>query len=110
MNTELKKIPTQIDAYVPDSVKEIPWPRVIAAGSLVAGAILLVTGRHRAALGAAIGAVGVAAMEKPEMVKEIWENAPKYLRSSQDFLKRAESVVEDLTGKGQKIRELLAGL
>ncbi|HEX5234929.1 MAG TPA: hypothetical protein VFW25_06315 [Silvibacterium sp.] len=108
MNTELKKIPTQIDAYIPDSVKEIPWPRVIAAGTLLAGACLLATGRHRAALGAALGAVGIAVLEKPEMAKEIWENAPKYLRSTQDFLKRAESVVEDLTGKGQKIRELLS--
>jgi hypothetical protein len=108
MNTELKKIPSQIDAYVPAAVKEMPWPRMVAAGSLIVGAYLLVTGRHKAALAAGLAAVGFAAAEDPEMAKRVWENTPKYLRAGQDFLKRAENVVEDVRGKGEKIREMLS--
>lgn len=108
MNTELKKIPSQIDAYVPDTVKEIPWPRMAAAGSLLAGAYLLFTGRHKAALAAGLAAVGFAAVENPEMARRIWENSPRYLRAGQDFLKRAENALEDIRGKGEKIREMLS--
>jgi hypothetical protein len=108
MTIELKKVSAQIDAYVPDQMKEIPWPRVAAAGSLLVGAYLLFTGRYKGAIAAALGAAGVAALEKPEMVKELWENTPKYLRSGQDFLRRAESIVEDVKSKGEKMRELLS--
>lgn len=108
MTIELKKIPAQIDTYVPEAVKEIPWPRLVAAGSLLAGAYLLFTGRYKGALAAALGAAGMAALEKPELAKDLWENTPKYLHSGQEFLRRAESIVADVKNKGEKVRELLS--
>jgi hypothetical protein len=108
MTTNLKKLPAQIEAHIPDVVKEAPWTRAVAVGSLVAGAILLVTGRRKAALAAAVAGTAVAALEKPEVVKEIWENTPKYLRAGQDFLLRAEDVVGDLKAKGEKLKGMLS--
>jgi hypothetical protein len=108
MTIELNKVPAQIDAYVPERMKEIPWPRVVAAGSLLVGAYLLFTGRYKAALASALAAAGVAALENPEMVKDVWENTPKYLHSGQEFLRRAENIVEDVKSKGEKMRELLS--
>jgi hypothetical protein len=108
MTIELKKVPAQIDAYIPEAVKEIPWPRVVAAGSLLVGAYLLFTGRYKGAVAAALGAAGVASLEKPELAKELWENTPKYLHSGQEFLRRAESILEDVKSKGEKMRELLS--
>lgn len=108
MTTNLKAIPAQIEAQLPDAAREISWNRAVAAGSLLAGAYLLFTGRPKAALAAAVAGAGVAALEKPEMVKEIWENTPKYLRTGQDFLLRAEDVIEDLRGKGEKLRGILS--
>jgi len=108
MTTNLKTLPAQIEARIPEVVKETPWPRAVAAGSLLAGAILLVTGRRKAALAVAIAGAAVAALEKPEVVKEIWENTPKYLRAGQDFLLRAEDVVGDLKTKGEKLKEMLS--
>jgi hypothetical protein len=105
MTTNLTKLPVQID--VPEVVKNVPWTRAVAAGSLVAGAFLLFTGRRRAALMAAMAGAAVAALEKPELVKELWENTPKYLRAGQDFLLKAEDVVEDLRVKGEKLRGIL---
>jgi len=108
MTTNLKQIPAQIDAHLPQLVKETPWTRSIAAGSLLAGAVLLLTGRRKAALAAAVTGAAVAALERPELVKEIWENMPKYLRSGHDFLLRAEDVVDDLKTKGEKLRAILS--
>lgn len=108
MTTDLQKLPAQIEARLPAAVKEAPWPRAVAAGSLLASAILLLTGRRKAALAVAVAGAAVATLEKPELVREIWDNTPKYLRSGQDFLLRAEDVMVDLKNKGEKLREMLS--
>lgn len=59
-------------------------------------------------MAAAVTGAAVAALEKPEVVKEIWENTPKYLRRGQEFLLRAENVVEDLKAKGERLREMMS--
>lgn len=107
MTTNLKKLPAQIEANIPDIVKDVPWTRAAAAGSLLAGAYLLFTGRRKAALAVVVAGAAVATLEKPEMVRELWENTPKYLRAGQDFLVRAEGVVEDLRKKGERLREMM---
>jgi hypothetical protein len=108
MNTSLKTLPAQIQASIPEVVKETPWTRAAAAGSLLAGAYLLFTGRRKAALAVVVAGAAVAAMERPELVRNIWDNTPKYLRAGQDFLVRAEDVVNDLRVKGEKLREMLS--
>lgn len=107
MATNLKQLPVQIENHIPDSVKEFPWTRAVAAGSLVAGAILLFAGRRKAALAMAVAGTTVAALEHPDAVKEFLENAPKHLRTGQDFLVRAESVLEDLKAKGEKLKGMI---
>jgi hypothetical protein len=110
MTTNLKALPAQVDAQVHRVVKEIPWTRAVAGGTLVVGAYLLFTGRRKAALAAAVAGTAVAALERPELVKEIWENTPKYLRAGQDFLLRAEDVVDDLKKKGEKLKGMLSSI
>lgn len=108
MTTDLKKLPAQIESHVPEIVREAPWTRAVAAGSLLAGAYFLFTGRRRAALVAAVAGAAVAALEKPEVFQEIWENAPKHLRTGQDLLLKAEDVMVDLKSKGDKLRAMLS--
>lgn len=108
MTTDIKKLPAQIEARLPEVVKEAPWTRAVAAGSLLASAVLLFTGRRKAALGIAIAGAAVAALENPEVIKEFWDNTPKYLRHGQDFLLRAEDVVADLKAKGDKVKGILS--
>lgn len=92
---------------VPEIVRETSWPRAVAAGSLVASACLLLAGRRKGALAAAVAGAAVATLEKPEVIQDFWANTPKYLRAGQDFLLRAEDVVEDLRAKGERVRGIL---
>ena len=107
MATNFKALPARIEASIPEVVKEIPWTTAVAAGSLVAGAYLLVPGRRKAALAVVLTGAAVTALENPETVKEIWDNTPKYLRAGQDLLLRAEDVVDDLKNKGERLRTML---
>ncbi len=108
MATNLKALPAKIEASIPEVVRETPWTTAAAAGTLVAGAYLLITGRRKAALAVAVTGAVVAAFENPDKIKEIWDNTPKYLRAGQDFLLRAEDVVDDLRNKGERLRAMLS--
>ena len=84
---------------------EVPWARHVAAGSLVAGAVLLVMGNKRAALAVAAAGAAVALLERPEAAQELWARLPEYIRSGQDFLVKAEGVVEKLGEQAARLRE-----
>jgi hypothetical protein len=107
----LMKMPKQIEARIPDSIREVSsevtWTRAVAAGSLIASAVLLVTGRRKSALAVAAGGAAVALLEKPELVQEIWKGIPGYLHSAKDMLVRVEEFVEDVAAKGDKLRKTL---
>ena len=104
---KLMKMPKQIEARIPDSLPDVPWTRVVAAGSLIASAVLLVSGRRKSALAVAAGGAAVALLEKPEVVQEIWKGIPGYLHSAKDMLVRVEEFVEDVAAKGDKLRKTL---
>ena len=62
------------------------WKKAVIAGSVAAGALLLIKGKR--SLGAAITTAGlvVLASEYPEQFEHVWDNAPDYIaRGSQIF-------------------------
>ncbi|HUY82663.1 MAG TPA: hypothetical protein VMU92_13135 [Acidobacteriaceae bacterium] len=107
MATQLKTLPAKIEASIPEGVRETPWTTAAAAGSLVGAAFLLMSGRRKAALAVVLAGAAVAVLENPDTVKEIWDNMPKYLKVGQDFLLRAEDVVDDLKSKGERVRTMM---
>ncbi len=83
------------------------WTRALAAGALVAGAAMLLTGRKKGALIAAgLGAAAVLA-EDPQAVKEMWRRTPQYISEGHALLGRLEDVVENLTEQSQRVQNIL---
>ena len=105
----LMKLPKQIEARIPDSLPDVPWTRVVAAGSLLASAWLLLSGKRKAALAIAAGGAAVALLENPDVAREFWKGIPGYLHSAKDMLVRAEEFVEDVAEKGNKLRQTITG-
>lgn len=97
------KLPRQIEA----NLTEIPWTRSVAAGSLIAGALLLVSGRRKSGLAVAAAGAAVALLENPDAVKDVWESMPRFVRGGQDFLIRVEEFVEELNKQGVRLRKVL---
>jgi hypothetical protein len=85
--------------------EEIPWARNLAAASLVAGAVLLVAGKKRTALAVASAGAAITLLERPEAAQELWTSLPGYIRQGQDFLVRAETVIEKLGEQAMRLRE-----
>jgi len=62
------------------------WKKAVIAGSVAAGALLLIKGKRSA--GAAVTTAGLVllASEYPDQFEHFWENAPDYItRGSQIF-------------------------
>ena len=99
----------KITRQIESGLSEIPWTRVAAAGSFAVGALLLITGRRKAALAVSAAGAAVALLENPEVVRDVWNAMPRYVRASQDFLVRLEDFVEELNKQGIQLRKVLAG-
>ncbi len=85
------------------------WTRSVAAGSLIVGAFLLLSGRRKSGVAVAAAGAAVALLENPEAVREVWNSMPRFLRSGQDFLTRIEEFVEELNRQGIRLRKIVGG-
>jgi hypothetical protein len=83
------------------------WVRIAAACTLAASGALLATGKRRAGLVTAVAGLALTAVDQKETVKACWEALPGYLDQVQGILNRAQTVVEDLSEQGQKLRQVL---
>lgn len=107
-NMEGEKNLMKFQQRIESTLSEVPWTRSVAAGSLIVGAILLVTGRRRSGLVVAAAGATVALLENPKAIKDAWDSMPRVMRASQDFLVRVEDFVDQLNKQGIRIRKVLS--
>jgi hypothetical protein len=100
----LTKVSHEIQDRLPEQLQSFPWQRAVAAGSLIAGACLFLSGRRKSALAVVSAGATVGLLEKPEAARELWDSLPEYLRKGQHLLVRAEEVIEQLAHQGSKLR------
>ena len=86
---------------------EFNWLRALAAGSLVTGAVLLLTGRRKAALTVSGLGAAVILAEDPEAMKELWHGVPDYLQDGHELLGRLEGVLDGITEQSTRVRQLV---
>ena len=100
-------IPKQLRAKLTGAGGDPNWARILSAGALIGGAILLATGKRKA--GIALTAVGATAalLEDTASTKEIWDSIPTYIESGQQVLGRIERFVEDIAEQGERVRKMV---
>ena len=92
-------------APISASTKPTHWVGYVAAGTLAAGGVLLVSGQRRAGLVAAVSGAALAMLDQQEVVKTWWSRLPGFLAELHKTLERAQGAVEDLSNQGQKLRQ-----
>ena len=83
------------------------WTNLLAAGAIVAGGALMVTGHKRA--GVAVAAVGtvLALLDEPEAVDAWWKNLPHYLTGAQDLIDKVEHYLSEASVQGNRLKSIL---
>ena len=109
MHTEIQSSEAEVKITngVVETPRDVSFSRAAAASSLVASAALLMAGKRKSALAAAVAAGAIAALERPDVVKRIWNSIPDYLRRGQDFLVKVEDMVSEISAQSDRLRDSL---
>lgn len=82
--------------------------RYAAAGSLVAGGALFLSGCRRSGLAAAVIGTALAMIDQQETMRVWWNALPVYLDEAQSLLGRVQGAVDDVTAQQEKLRQVFS--
>jgi hypothetical protein len=85
----------------------IDWIRIAAASSLIAGGLLYIAGQRRAGIAAAATGTALAMIDQQDALRAWWQQLPGYVDQVQHMLDDVQTLVEDITGKRERLREVL---
>ena len=80
-----------------------------AVGSLALSGVLLMSGKRRAGLVAAVSGTALAMLDQQESLKAWWETLPIYLADVQMMLSRAQGAVENVSVQRDKLHKIMTG-
>ncbi|MGA2536204.1 MAG: hypothetical protein ABSF53_09325 [Terracidiphilus sp.] len=83
------------------------WVRIAAGGSLLAGGLLLLTGKVRAGLATAAAGTVLAAFDQQETIKMLWNSMPGYIDQAQRLLGKVEETVAEVAAQRDRLHEIL---
>ena len=84
------------------------WLGYAAAGTLVAGGLLLLSGNRRAGLVAAAAGAALTMLDQKETVCALWNALPGYIDKVQGVLGQAQETVAELSAQQDRLRQILA--
>ena len=85
---------------------EPDWVGLAVGGSFLAGSLLLLSGKKKAGLAVTAGAMVLTLLDQQETVRQWWSTLPKYLDDAQHLLDQAQSTIDDLAAKRDKLRAM----
>jgi len=85
----------------------VNWVEVAACGSLIAGGLLLLSGRKRAGLVMAASGTVLAMLEHEESLRGWWDSLPGYIDRAQYMFEQVQDVADNIAEKGQSLRRVL---
>lgn len=86
--------------------KDPDWMGIAVGGTLLTGALLLLSGKKKAGLAVTAGAVVLTVLDQQDTLRGWWSTLPKYLDDAQRLLDQAQNTIEDLAAKRNKLRAM----
>jgi hypothetical protein len=84
-----------------------PWLRYAAGGSLLAGGLLLMAGKHRLGLLTTITGATLAMLDQQEAVQAWWVALPGLVDDASRMLQQVEGVLDSVDAQRAKIKSLV---
>jgi hypothetical protein len=91
-----------------DEAEPMDWVELLAAGTLLAGGILLLARRHRAGTVVAATGAALAMLDRQDTLRTWWDALPGYIDETQLLLGRVQGSVEELAAQRERLRKVLA--
>src|ERR1039458_168765 len=88
--------------------EQVNWVRIAAAGTLVAGGLLLLNGRRRAGLAVAASGTALAMLDQQELLRAWWNALPGYIDDLQGMLGKVQNTVDELSSQRERLHRILS--
>jgi hypothetical protein len=88
--------------------KELNWAGYAAGVSLLAGGLLLLTGKRRAGMVAASAGTALALLDQQETLRTWWHTLPSYIDEVQRTLSQVQNAVNDMAAKRETLHRILS--
>jgi hypothetical protein len=82
--------------------------RFAAAGSLLAGGVLLLSGQRRAGMITATAGTALALLDQQETLHTWWNRLPGYLDQVERVLEKVQATVKDVAENREKLGQILS--
>lgn len=82
------------------------WQRMAIGGAMLTGAVLLLSGKRKAGVLVSAAATALTLLEEQDALRSWWETLPRYLDDAQHLLEQAQTTLDDLTHKREKLRAM----
>ena len=89
-----------------DSRQKSEWIKAGVGATVLIGSLLLLGGKRKAGLVVTAAGTALALLEEKELVQKWWQELPSYLDNAQRLLDQAQTTVDDLTSKRDKLMSL----
>ncbi len=90
-----------------EQTDSLNWAGYAAGGALVAGGLLLLTGRRRAGTIAATAGVALALLDQQDTLNSWWQALPVYINQVQWTISQVQDSVNSMAAKREAVRRIL---
>jgi hypothetical protein len=85
------------------------WVDFVAGGSLLAGALLLLTRQRRAGLVLSVTGTALTLLNQQQTVRDWWDQFPGYVDRVQNMIGRVQSSMDELSVTRENLNQALTG-
>jgi hypothetical protein len=90
-----------------DECEAMNWTGIAAAGAIVAGGLLLLTGWRRAGMVTATAGTVLTLLDQEDTIRSWCSVVPGYIENIQRVLDQVEGTVEEIEAKRETLRQIL---
>ena len=83
------------------------WATVAAAGSLIAGGLLLLTGNRKAGTLATVSGATLLLLDQQDILRSWWNAIPAHIESVQEVLGKVQDSVSEVSAQREKLHRIL---
>jgi hypothetical protein len=87
--------------------EETNWATVAAAGSLVAGGLLLLTGNRKAGTVTAVAGTTLLLLDQQDLLRSWWNSIPSHIETVQEVLGKVQDSMSEVRAQRDKLHRIL---
>jgi hypothetical protein len=86
---------------------KMSWATVAAAGSLVAGGLMLLTGKRKAGTVAVVSGTTLLLLDQQDLLRTWWNAIPAHIDNVQRLLGKVQDSIGEVSAQREKLHKIL---